>query len=58
MKVRVKPQMRQRFLDAIEADALGFDYVFVNAGQRGLQLKLDPQAALRALGAKAADVTA
>jgi Cys-tRNA(Pro)/Cys-tRNA(Cys) deacylase len=43
---------------AIEAAALSEPYVFVNAGQRGLQARLDPQAACRALGAVVASLTA
>ncbi|MDR3512036.1 MAG: Cys-tRNA(Pro) deacylase [Caulobacteraceae bacterium] len=43
---------------AIEAAALDEPYVFVNAGQRGLQLRLDPRAAAKALGATIAAVVA
>ncbi len=43
---------------AIEAAALSEDYVFVNGGQRGLQLRLDPREACAALGAKAASLVA
>ncbi|MCX8996192.1 Cys-tRNA(Pro) deacylase [Rhizobiaceae bacterium BDR2-2] len=39
---------------AIEIAALSEPYVFMNGGQRGLQVRLDPKAALAALGAKAA----
>lgn len=42
----------------IEQAALSEPYVFVNAGQRGLQLKLDPAAARAAMGATAAAVIA
>jgi len=43
---------------AIEEAALPHPYVFINAGQRGLQLKLDPRHALAALAAKAAPLIA
>ena len=42
----------------IEQTALAEPYVFVNAGQRGLQLRLDPGAARAALNAVAASVVA
>ncbi len=38
--------------------ALRFDYVFINAGQRGLQVRLDPKVALAVLSGKAAILTA
>ena len=43
---------------AIEEMALLEDRVYMNGGQRGLQVRLDPNDALRALGAKAADLIA
>jgi Cys-tRNA(Pro)/Cys-tRNA(Cys) deacylase len=43
---------------AIEASALEEAYVFMNGGQRGLQVRLDPKAALLALKAKAAPLIA
>jgi len=43
---------------AIEAAALSEPHVFINAGQRGLQLRLDPSDARRALNAVAATVVA
>ena len=43
---------------AIEEAALAHAYVFINAGQRGLQIKLDPQDAVKALDAKIAALTA
>ena len=39
---------------AIEVQALSHALVFINGGQRGLQLRLDPNAVLRLLGAVAA----
>ena len=43
---------------AIEEAALGESLVFINGGQRGLQVELDPREAARVLGAIAAAVTA
>ncbi|TAJ89912.1 Cys-tRNA(Pro) deacylase [Reyranella sp.] len=40
----------------IEVQALAHDYVFINGGQRGLQVKLDPRLALDVLTAKAASL--
>jgi Cys-tRNA(Pro)/Cys-tRNA(Cys) deacylase len=42
----------------LEERALRFDYVFINAGQRGLQVRLDPKAALAVLSGKAASLSA
>ena len=43
---------------AIEAAALGHATVFLNGGQRGLQIELDPNDAVKALGAIAQVLTA
>lgn len=43
---------------AIEEAALGEPYVFMNGGQRGLQVRLDPKGALEALKARAAPLIA
>ena len=43
---------------AIEATALAEALVYINAGQRGLQVRLDPRDALQVLDAKAAPVIA
>jgi Cys-tRNA(Pro)/Cys-tRNA(Cys) deacylase len=43
---------------AVEEAALLEDRVYLNGGQRGLQVRLDPNAALRALDAFAADLVA
>jgi len=43
---------------AIEAAALGHATVFLNGGQRGLQIELDPNDAVKALGAIAQALTA
>jgi Cys-tRNA(Pro)/Cys-tRNA(Cys) deacylase len=42
----------------IEEQALALESVFVNGGQRGLQIKLDPKQIVRVLGAKAASLVA
>lgn len=46
-------QMR-KFPTAIEEDSLAHDRVYMNGGQRGLQVRLDPKDAQRVLGAVAA----
>jgi Cys-tRNA(Pro)/Cys-tRNA(Cys) deacylase len=43
---------------AIEAAAMTEAYVFINGGQRGLQVRLDPKDALKALRATAAPLIA
>jgi Cys-tRNA(Pro)/Cys-tRNA(Cys) deacylase len=43
---------------AIDERALAHDYVLINGGQRGLQVKLDPRDALRILGACAVALVA
>jgi Cys-tRNA(Pro)/Cys-tRNA(Cys) deacylase len=43
---------------AIEATALDQPYVFLNGGQRGLQVRLDPRLAAQVLEAKAAPIIA
>lgn len=50
-------QMR-RLPTAIEAQALAHDLVYINGGQRGLQVRLKPQDALHLLNAIAASVVA
>lgn len=42
----------------IEAQALAHDYVFLNGGQRGLQVRLDPNDAVRVLAAVSGSITA
>lgn len=42
----------------MEERALRFDYVFINAGQRGLQVRLDPKAAIAVLSGRAASLSA
>jgi Cys-tRNA(Pro)/Cys-tRNA(Cys) deacylase len=43
---------------AIEMQALSHEQVFINGGQRGLQVRLDPNAVLQLLGAVAAALIA
>jgi Cys-tRNA(Pro)/Cys-tRNA(Cys) deacylase len=49
---------KKRVPTAIEAAALGEAKVFINGGQRGLQIQLDPGDACKALAAIVADVIA
>lgn len=49
---------RRRVPVAIEADALAHDLVFINGGQRGLQVRLAPTDAQRVLDAVVAPVVA
>lgn len=48
--------MKKPFPTFISNDAFGFPFIYVSAGKRGLQLKLDPNDLLRAAGATAADI--
>lgn len=50
-------QMR-RVPTAMDESALAHDYVYINAGQRGLQVKLAPRDALKVLGAGAVALVA
>lgn len=50
-------QMR-RVPMVLEAAALGHDYVYLNGGQRGLQVRLAPAEVVRLLGASVASVVA
>ena len=50
-------QMR-RLAVAIEAAALGQAYVYLNGGQRGLQVRIDPREAARILDARIAAIAA
>lgn len=49
---------KKRMPTAVEEAALTEPYVFVNGGQRGLQMRLKPADLLSALGAKAASIIA
>lgn len=48
---------KRRVPVAIDKAALGEPYIFLNGGQRGLQLRLEPEQARRALGAIAAPLS-
>ena len=53
----ISPFGQKRQLPTIlEAQALDHELVFVNAGQRGLQVRLDPQLLVRLLDAKVAPI--
>lgn len=49
---------KKRVPTAIEAAALTEPYIFINGGQRGLQVRLDPNDAARAFNAVCAEVVA
>ncbi|MBE1529005.1 Cys-tRNA(Pro)/Cys-tRNA(Cys) deacylase [Sphingopyxis sp. OAS728] len=49
---------RKQVPTAIEESALAEPYIYVNGGQRGLQLRLEPQAAISAINAIAAPLVA
>jgi Cys-tRNA(Pro)/Cys-tRNA(Cys) deacylase len=49
---------KKRVPAVLEAAALGEPRVFLNGGQRGLQVEMDPRDIVRVLGAIAADVVA
>ena len=48
---------RQAAATVFEEDALAFDRVYINAGQRGLLLSIDPADAVRVLGATVAQIS-
>ncbi len=50
--------MKRRFPTYVQETAARYDYVYVSAGQRGLQVKLAPQDLLRESGAEYADLIA
>lgn len=50
--------MKKKFPTFISEDALDFDYIYVSAGQRGLQIKLNPLDLIKAANASASDITA
>jgi Cys-tRNA(Pro)/Cys-tRNA(Cys) deacylase len=45
---------RREVPTAMEEQALAHEFVFINGGQRGLQIRLDPKLALKVVGGKAA----
>ena len=48
--------MKKRFPTFIDTTCIAFDYIFVSAGVRGLQLKLSPQDLISYVGAEVADI--
>ena len=48
--------MKKHFPTYLHESASAFDYIYVSAGQRGLQVKLSPQDLLREAGAVYADL--
>ena len=48
--------MKKHFPTYLHESASAFDYIYVSAGQRGLQVKLSPQDLLREAGALYADL--
>lgn len=55
----ISPFGQKRQLPTVfEAEALAHPFVFINGGQRGLQVRVDPGLALKAAGARAAAVKA
>ncbi|MDE6680586.1 MAG: Cys-tRNA(Pro) deacylase [Muribaculaceae bacterium] len=50
--------MKKKFPTYICEDALEFDFIYVSAGRRGLQLKLSPTDLLNVAEAEAADISA
>ena len=49
---------RRKLTTILEADALRNELVYVNAGQRGLQIRLDPRQLAQLLDAKVASISA
>lgn len=48
--------MKKKFPVYVSSEFPGWDFVYVSAGQRGLQLKLDPKDLMRVAEAQAADI--
>jgi Cys-tRNA(Pro)/Cys-tRNA(Cys) deacylase len=46
--------MKKRFPTFIDESVLEFDYIYISAGQRGLQLRLNPQDLISFVGAEVA----
>lgn len=49
--------MKKPFLTFFDSTALNFDYIFVSAGMRGLQIKINPNELINFVGASTADLT-
>ena len=48
--------MKKRFPTFIDTTALQYDHIFISAGVRGLQLKLNPQELISYIAAQVADI--
>ena len=48
--------MKKRFPTFIDTTASAFDYIYISAGVRGLQLKINPAELIAFVGAQVADV--
>ena len=48
--------MKRRFVTFVDSTATTFDYIYISAGVRGLQLKINPAQLITFVGAQVADV--
>lgn len=48
--------MKKRFPTFIDTTALSYDYIYISAGVRGLQLRIDPSALISFVSAQVADI--
>jgi Cys-tRNA(Pro)/Cys-tRNA(Cys) deacylase len=48
--------MKRRFVTFVDSTATTFDYIYISAGVRGLQLKINPAELIAFVGAQVADV--
>jgi Cys-tRNA(Pro)/Cys-tRNA(Cys) deacylase len=48
--------MKRRFVTFVDSTATTFDYIYISAGVRGLQLKINPAQLIAFVGAQVADV--
>ena len=48
--------MKRHYPTYLSAEALGFDFIYVSGGRRGLQLRLSPSDLLKAADAVSADI--
>ena len=48
--------MKKRFPTFIDSTALQYDHIFISAGVRGLQIKIDPKELIDFVGAVVAEV--
>ncbi len=49
--------MKKQFPTYLSEEAVDFDFIYVSAGKRGMQIKLAPMDLIKASGAKTADIT-